>query len=293
MTAITNEEANTASIIDIFRTMLELRKSAILILVACLAAGIALAVLIDPVYRATITISPSETIGSSDGAAAGLGQMNSLAALAGIGGDQSNRYEEAIAILQSAQFARLFIEKENLLPVLFAGLWDTEKGAWVSKPEDELPSIQDGARMLSGSVLTVIRDRNTGLIDIRVEWGEPELAARWANNMIAMANEYLRQEAIADAEKSVQYLETELGKTTSIEIRSAIFRLMETQIQSIMYANVQDEYAFSVIDPAFAPEADDFVRPNRILIVFLSLIAGLLLAFSFAGVVTFRKLFSS
>lgn len=41
-----------------------------------------------------------------------------------------------------------------------------------------------------------------------------------------------------------------------------------------MLANVRDEYAFKVIDPAVMPEYRDIVRPRRALMLALGLVMG-------------------
>ena len=44
-----------------------------------------------------------------------------------------------------------------------------------------------------------------------------------------------------------------------------------------MLARARDQYSFRVIDPAVVPDADQFVAPNRALIIFLGALAGFLL----------------
>jgi uncharacterized protein involved in exopolysaccharide biosynthesis len=143
-------------------------------------------------------------------------------------------------------------------------------------------------RLLQNSIRTLNRDRNTGLISLHIDWFDPGQAAAWANDMVAMANRHLRDRAIQEAEESIKYLNNELERTNSLEIRSAIYKLMETEIQNIMYANVLDEYAFKIVDPAMSPEADDYIRPNRLVIIILSLMAGALLSVMLATAAAIR-----
>ncbi len=280
--------APEASLSEILAALVRYRKITMSIVLLCSVLGVLLALILAPVYRATIVVSPAESTMMNDGLGSGIGQLGGLAALAGLRPQQSNNLEAALAILQSRQFARRFIESQDLMPILYAGIWDAEKQDWLVDDREDVPTIQDAIKLLNSSVRRIIRDRDTGLISLRVEWVDPEVAANWANDMISLANQYLRDRAIGGAERSIQYLKEELSKTTSIEVRTSIFGLMEAQIQKIMFAHVQDEYAFNVIDPAYAPEIDDYVRPNRILIVLLGFLAGTLLALFFAGVAAFR-----
>jgi uncharacterized protein involved in exopolysaccharide biosynthesis len=52
---------------------------------------------------------------------------------------------------------------------------------------------------------------------------------------------------------------------------------MEEQVKSVMLANVREEFALRVIDPAVVPELDKEVRPQRVLIMVIGIILGLVL----------------
>ena len=64
-----------------------------------------------------------------------------------------------------------------------------------------------------------------------------------------------------------------------MELQQSIYELIEEQIKRIMLANVRDEYAFQVVDPAAIPDNRYFVRPKRIFIVIVGTLLG-----AFAGI---------
>jgi LPS O-antigen subunit length determinant protein (WzzB/FepE family) len=103
---------------------------------------------------------------------------------------------------------------------------------------------------------------------------DPKVAAEWASELVRRVNEKMRQLAIQDAEKSLEYLVKEVSKTSSVEVREAIYRIMESQIKQIMLANVRDEYSFKIIDPPAVPDLDDEVKPKKKLIVILGFVLG-------------------
>ena len=105
-------------------------------------------------------------------------------------------------------------------------------------------------------------------------WSDPELAAKWANDMVASANARLREKAIEESQRSIEYLKREGEKTNVVAVQEAIGKLTEEQVKSVMLANVRDEYAFKVIDPAVMPEYRDIVRPRRALMLALGLVMG-------------------
>jgi uncharacterized protein involved in exopolysaccharide biosynthesis len=120
----------------------------------------------------------------------------------------------------------------------------------------------------------VFEDRRTGLVTLRIEWYEPEVAAAWANEFVAAANEAARRRAIEEAERTLKYLYDELAKTSVVGIQEGIYSLIETQINTIAVANVQSEYALRVVDPAVASDPDRFVRPIRPLVIALGALVG-------------------
>ena len=236
---------------------------------AAVAAGISL--VLRNTYRAEVVIAPVSQKGVGVGGAL-RSQLGGLASLAGIdlsgGGD---RKEESFATLVATGFARDFISSEKLLPALFAERWDPKENHW--KESEKPPTVEAAVKYFTNNVRSVSEDRKTGLIKVAVEWYSPDLAARWANRMVEVANERLRNEATRNSEQSIEYLNKELAKTNVVELRQAIYRLIEEQVSQAMLANVQREYAFRVIDPAVPPEFK--FSPKRAIIVVVGALVGL------------------
>jgi uncharacterized protein involved in exopolysaccharide biosynthesis len=93
---------------------------------------------------------------------------------------------------------------------------------------------------------------------------------------VALANRELAARAIADAESSLAYLDKELPQATSIGVQQAVYHLIEEQQKTIALANSK-EFAFRVIDQAYAPERNQYVSPNRPLIIMVAaLVCGLI-----------------
>jgi uncharacterized protein involved in exopolysaccharide biosynthesis len=136
-------------------------------------------------------------------------------------------------------------------------------------------------RMFNEGIRTIKFERKTNLTTVTIDWGDPKLAAQWANQLVKHLNARLQSEAVKDAERNVEYLRKQLATNASVEIQQAIFSLIEAQLKNIMVASTREEYAFKVIDPATAPERK--LKPSRRLVVvagfFLGLIAGIAAAF--------------
>jgi uncharacterized protein involved in exopolysaccharide biosynthesis len=229
---------------------------------------VAAAFLIPPVYRAATLLADARTDSTSASTLNNaLSQLGSLGALARIGGAGANQVDEAMAVMKSRDFTERFIEQEKLLPELFPKLWDQDKQQWVV-PKEQVPTLTQGYKMLD-SVRSITQAGRGGLVTLAIEWGDPVVAARWVNLLVARLNAEMRERAIASTNSSVTFLESELETTATIDTRQSINRLMEVQINQRMLANVTKEYAFRVVDKALPPEPDDIVRPRKIVLMAL------------------------
>ena len=221
---------------------------------------------IEDRYRSSILLSP---VSSGGGVAEGI---SGLAGLAGISlGDRAvNEKSKALAVLTSYKFLSNYIAKNKLKPTLFAEYYDPKRKEWV---EGE-PSIASSVGILS-KALSIDDDAKTGLVTISIEWTDAENAAYWANDLIVELNNYIRQLDIVEASDSVVFLQEKLAEMGVVEMQNVLFKLIESQTRKIMLASVRDEYVFSVIDPAIAPDYP--VGPLRKLYVLMSIILGLII----------------
>ena len=118
-------------------------------------------------------------------------------------------------------------------------------------------------------------EKKTGLVNVQIDWTDPQEAADWANELVRRLNAEMRSRAIAKSNASLGYLEDELKTTLEVATREAINRLIEAQIKQRMVANVTTEYAFRIVDRAMASDPDDPEKPKKIILIALGPIAGL------------------
>jgi uncharacterized protein involved in exopolysaccharide biosynthesis len=239
----------------------------------------AAAFLMTPVYRATTVLVPAgssaDGLGSLSG---GLGQLGGLASLAGLAvGPGDTKTEEALAVMRSRQFTEAFISDLGLMPELFPERWDAEQNQWQGDSRD-WPTLADGFDVFNEEIRTIEQDSQTGLVTVEILWRDPLKSAEWANELVTRLNNEMRARAISTTNAFVSYLEKELAATSTIETRQAIARLMESQINQRMMANVTQEYAFRVADRALPPDPKDVVRPNKPLLLLLGPLLGVLFA---------------
>jgi len=232
------------------------------------AAG--LAFWLTPRYRAETVVAPAEG-GSVVGDLGGLG---GLASLAGINiGNGNRKAEYALEFLRSRGFAAGFIQRHALLQILFANKWDPRRNQW--RDPGDAPSLAQGVEKFRKKVVQIVEDKRTGVITLDVIWTDRVLAAEWANAFVAEADQALRDRAIAEQTRSIDFLRSEAAKTSTVEISNAISKLTETELKNAMVARTRDAYAFKVIDPAVPPDAKDHYSPNKPLFVSLGACLGL------------------
>jgi uncharacterized protein involved in exopolysaccharide biosynthesis len=234
------------------------------------AGGAGYSLWLPPVFEAKVVLSPAQQAQASS-ASSLLAQFAPIAGIAGV----SAPPQVGVATLQSVQFAENFIVKNNLLPILLEGA----EGAGVVQPD-----IRDAIQIFQQSVVKITNDAATGLLNITVSWKDPVVAAEWANAMAKAANETLRDQALAKAERNLAYLNSQLPVTTSVTVQQSIGRLLDQELQTVMLAKGNPEFAFKVIDPAKVPKTRS--SPKRAQMTVLATLAGGLLGLL---VVFFRR----
>src|SRR5665213_3390589 len=174
---------------------------------------VALAFLSAPVYRASAVLMPAspDRNGLSSSLSSALGSVGGLASLAGIGLPNGDlELEESLAVLQSREFTEAFIADHNLMPELFAKIWDPESKTW-KVPVDKQPTPAKAFRYFD-KIRTVTRSEKTGLITLRIDWRDRVEVAAWVNALVASLNSEMRARATAQADASLGYLEKELAE---------------------------------------------------------------------------------
>lgn len=247
------------------------------ILFLCLAAT--LAFVMTPKYEAKVIAIYAKDEGRTGGLAS---QFGGLAEMAGLSLGGGNDKEAAIAFMQSRAFLEKFIEKEGIMEALFADKWDVENKKWKITDPEKIPTLFQAYTRFSRNILNINSDKKTGLITISITWKDREQGAYWANTLIKRTNELLRENTINDTQLSLDYLQKELQKTSLVDVQNTIYRIMESQIKTMMMANTQEQFAFKIIDPAISVDKESFISPKRPLIITMGALLGLLLGSSIA-----------
>ena len=192
--------------------------------------------------------------------------------------------EEALAVLTSRRFLENFVEERQLLKVLFPKSWDSENKVWVVDRED-IPQYSDGFELLS-SALDISFDKS--LISVEFMHGKKDIVAYILNDLIDEVNSFIRIQSIAASDKNINFLKNEIANTQLAGSQEMLYRLVETEIQSIMLANTRQDYAFKIIDPAVEPLHP--AGPNKKLIVIVGTLLGFILTIFLVFILNFIQI---
>jgi uncharacterized protein involved in exopolysaccharide biosynthesis len=263
-----------------------------ILLTTIIGAGIAVAVAIwlPNVYRAEALLAPSaEQQGGGLGALAG--QFGGLASLAGInlGSGGTDKTGIAIEVAKSRQFVTAFVRKHQLEVPLIAAtkankitgelivdpeIYDSTANKWVRVPpagRTQEPSDWELVKAFN-AITSLSLDKKSGLATVAIEYYSPQLAKQWVDWLVADLNQAMKQRDVAEAERNIGYLKTQLVKTSVADMQTVFYKLIEEQTKTLMLAEVNQEYVFKTLDPAVV--AEEKAKPKRALIVVLGTVLG-------------------
>lgn len=227
----------------------------------CTLAAVIYAVSATRFYRAEVVVT--EVTDRSLGGAGGLAsQLGGLANIAGVNLAQNSAGREARAVLQSSHLASEFVKRNDLVSTLLTG-------------KEKSPTVWQAVQRFKSTVLDIREDVRKGVTTVAIEWTDPAVTARWANEFVALANELVRTRALEESKRNINYLNEQIAATSVVELQRVMYGLIESETKTLMLANGRVEYAFTVVDPAVPPEIAE--RPRRMVIALMGVFAGLLI----------------
>ena len=254
------------------------------------AASVAIALVLPNIYTANALLAPTEQSGG--GMSALMQQYGGLASLAGVslpGGEEASRAQLGMALMNSRGFIGDFVERRAILAELMAvdswdlrtdqvsydpELYDPTTGEWVREveaPFEPEPSLLEAHEAFK-EILSVSQDKQTGYVTVSIDHKSPTLAAQWVNWLIEDVNSAVKAQDVSEAQKSIEYLREQVTNTSLADLQAVFFDLIQSQTETVMLAEVRQEYVFKTIDPAVAPEEKS--KPSRALICVLGTLLG-------------------
>jgi hypothetical protein len=239
-------------------------------------------------YKATTVIRPVSQAAlqeqltglESAFASGGSGISGVLGSISG-GASGGNDADEFVGILNSFTFMRSLIIKHNLIANLLA---------------DEKPSMPEfqASRHLQWLAYRRMQNRfdvdyavKTGNITLELQEMDPEQAETVMGYIVDDFRKRLREKQLRDVRAAINSLNDEAAHTSDPTLQGELYQLIADQIQREKLAEVQSDFAFTIIE---APSASDMkVWPPTALLSLLAalvtfvLVAGCILLFAAPG----------
>jgi len=238
-------------------------------------ASIYFALTTTPIYSAeAVVVKVKES--EMGGAASLASQFGGLGSLVGMSMGGGGPGQESQAVLKSRRLTEEFIIRGDLLEELSPG-------------DDPAFTLWRAVKQFRELILTIREDAVEGIITITIEWNDPAVAARWANDYVALANEIIRTQAREEAERNIEYLNQQISQTNVVGLQRVMYNLIEAETKTLMLANARSEFAFSSVDPAVTPEVRS--KPKRKIVVLSGIAIGLIFGILFVFALNiFRQL---
>jgi uncharacterized protein involved in exopolysaccharide biosynthesis len=251
------------SVIDLFALMGNLRWLLMGGVILGGLVGLLIGYMLKPTYQAKVVL---EYVDQDSGSVSSLGgTLGGVASLAGLSFGQSSGRSYSVGRLQSQSLLMEYMRDSDMLKIIFADRWDPQKRSFQADSNGRMPTLQQGYKKFREDIISISTDTKTQLISVEIEWTDPKQTAIWADGYARFTSDVLRQEKLAEANRTLGLLSVELARAQLPELRAAIVKLVQEQIRQKMLASVPEMYGFRVVDKATTPERP--IKPKRLLLI--------------------------
>lgn len=221
-------------------------------------------------------------------------QYGGLASMAGIslpsGGQDKSAY--VISSMQSRGFVQHVISFDGLKENLIAAksfdpetnqitfnqkFYDPLEKKWIreaNKNRKTIPSYLEVHEKLKKD-LRINQNKESGFISISFEHVSPIFAAEFIDLIVVEMNRVGKAKDLKEADAALLYLKEQSININNAPLLKSINSLIESQMNTKMFANIRDEYLIEYIDKPFIPEKK--TSPTRsVLCIFITIFGGLI-----------------
>jgi len=254
------KEADEINLLDYVKVIWKHKILIIFIVCIVTAATAIISLLQTPIYEAKAVIIPSGVVSKDTGPA------SFLASQFGIAPPTTPISAEIVNILKSLTLKEKIINRYNLLPLFF--------GKKPSKEQSGDDPMWAGIRYLA-SITKVNFIQRDNIVEISIQFNDPKIVRDLVNYTLAELNEHMSYEAKRVANTNKKYLEVEIDKVADPFIRAKIYGLIAQQIETVMMAELKENFAFKMLDSPRIP--DRRIKPKRTQMVLIAFIVAFFL----------------
>jgi uncharacterized protein involved in exopolysaccharide biosynthesis len=231
-----------------------------------------------PEYTAQTVVTATQQNGGD--LSSQLGKLGGIAALAGASlgpSAEASEFDKFEFLLTSSRLGEYQAERRNMLPIVFADRWDSQRKDW-KRPEGVVQGIKDVFWPLFGMPAWLppdgrelaeqydrslqIRERGTsGLFQLSYTDADPERAKFVLEAMVLDANELLRADASRQSAAKAAYLRSQLATAEVAEYRVNLAALLSREEQTLMLTSTSLPFAAQTVQPYTVSATPTSQRP--------------------------------
>jgi capsular polysaccharide biosynthesis protein len=126
-------------------------------------------------------------------------------------------------------------------------------------------------------VISISSDKKSGAITISAEHPNRFLTKNLVDIYLKEATSHLRKVDLIDTQKQIDYYERELAKTTNIELREQLSKLVSGLIQKKVLSEASEYYIVKKITDSRVAFVKDKIKPKRALILVVAFVTSIIL----------------
>ncbi len=176
-----------------------------------------------------------------------------------------------------------YYDQANKKLIFDAKKFNPEKDIWVREPPKGRqvdPTYLEVYEAILKNHLNISKDNKTNFISISFTHESPYFAYDFLSLLINELNSLSRKNDLKQSKNALAYLKNQLENTSEVDIRDSINMLIESELKVQMYANINENYLITPIDPPHFPEIKS--EPTRSIICIIGALIGFIVGLIFA-----------
>lgn len=239
-----SQDPDEINLLEYFYVLVKNKWALIGVTILGLIGGYVAAVVKGPTYVAEALIAPREIESQGAPNLSGLGMFGGMvASQLNLGGNAS--LENVDLILNSRKFNAEMIEKNNLLPLIYAEFWDTAAQSWVE--EFVTPEPLEAAGYLKSEFLEKEINKNNTM-SLKISNSDSIFTYQVLSSYLTHLDTYIKRSVKQEAKENRAHLESQLIGVIDPLLRAKIQELVAKEVEKEM---VVAKEAFRIIDPVF------------------------------------------
>ena len=278
--------------IDLLKFLLILFQGKWIVIASTLVASIFAVIYslnLPNIYESTAILASND---SSKNQSSLIQNYSSIASIAGL--NIQSQGNDSNSVKAGEKIKTLSFFEENIMPNIFLpnlmavhswdknlnkliydkNIYDENTKNWVRPykyPQKSSPSSQESYKQFLKK-FNISNDKQTGFIYISIKHQSPDIAKKWLDVVISEVNNFYRQKDKTETQKVIKYINQKLLESDLAEMRNVLSKLLQQEMQKLLFIEANDLYVYEYIDSPRAMEQKK--EPQRALICIIGALIG-------------------